>query len=888
MDADDALRLRGVRTRNLAGIDVEFPRGRLSAVTGVSGSGKTSLVFETLFAEAQRRYAESLPARTRASFAWMPRPDLDHAENLPAAVAVGQFALAGADDTTVLAAAGARAALLRQFLRQATAVCPECETAMAGPAPADLAAALAAAAPVWLGFRVEPAPNWRATLLAAGWIRLADAAGALVRTDGTEPLDPAAAPLYVVVERLAAGAAAAPRLTEACEQALATGAAHAFKDGAWRPLGGVPRCLSCGQAAAPLAPETFGSAGACAACSGAGATSAFDSALAIPDANRTLRMGAIAPLADDPDARKALLSAAPALGLDIDKSLAEFTPAELTALFERGAGTWPGVRAWFAAQRGVKWKCFESAVPCATCAGTGHHAGARAWRYLGKSWPDWLARTVDEARAALPAAEADRGLATLRRRFAALADSGVGYLPLGRRVGSLSTGESRRVALAVALSARLAEALFILDEPMAGAHPAEAARLVRQLQALRDAGNTVIVVEHQLAVIAAADHVVEIGPGAGAAGGEVVFEGSPADLADAEAATSPFLVSAAADGARETPGAPRGWLALHGCRARNLQGIDATFPLGWLTAVCGPSGAGKTSLVVETLLPAVRRALGDLRAPPPPCDRVAGTHGLEEVLHVTAARGTAGPASIVATYLKCFDEVRRLFAETLDAKTLGLGPGDFSFNGAAGRCPRCQGAGEIDIELRRLAPMAIPCPECRGQRYRPRVLEVKCRGRNIAETLALSARAAFGFFREERKVQERLKALLDAGLDYLPIGQATATLSGGEWRRLQLAARLADRGSKRTLFVLDEPTAGLHPADVPKLLETLKALVAVGHTVVAIDHQPWFLRDLDHLIELGPGAGPHGGRIVAVGSPAALARGDTPTGAALRHVPLAR
>jgi excinuclease ABC subunit A len=455
--------------------------------------------------------------------------------------------------------------------------------------------------------------------------------------------------------------------------------------------------------------------------------------------------------------------------------------------------------------------------------------------------------------------------------------AGLGYLELDRTLATLSTGEARRVGLSAAFGAGLSRMLYVLDEPTAGLHAEDVTRLIGLLHALRAAGNTVVVVEHDLDVLRAADWVVELGPGAGASGGRITYQGTPAGLANAETITAEYLQpewrpETGAGGSRAS-----GWLRLRKCRTRNLKEIDVAIPLGNLTAVAGVSGAGKSTLVFDTLHPLLLHWLGDgsVGLPPALLDPV---RGVEEVVAASEIGSLRSSASNAATYLKFFDDVRKLFAETLDAKTNGLTASDFSFNTGGGRCPRCEGAGTLDVDLKFLPGVSTTCPECRGKRYQRRVLAVKLRGRNIAETLELTAKEAFGFFRSEPKILEKLKALGDTGLGYLAIGQPANTLSGGESQRLKLASFLAQQMGRRTTFLFEEPTAGLHPADVTELLECLHGLPRVGHSVVAVENNPYFLAGADHVIELGPGAGKAGGDIVAEGSPAEVAKRDTPTG----------
>jgi len=471
----------------------------------------------------------------------------------------------------------------------------------------------------------------------------------------------------------------------------------------------------------------------------------------------------------------------------------------------------------------------------------------------------------------------------LLSRLEALASVGLGYLEGGRAAASLSSGEARRVALAAALGGELSETLFVLDEPTAGLHPTDSKALFATVRGLVRDSNTALVVEHDMEFTRNADWNVELGPGAGSAGGRVVFEGTPTELEEnEESLTASYLRLDERPWMSRTPRQPSGWMTLRGAKARNLKQIDVKFPLGVLTAVMGVSGAGKSSLVMESLLPAVRRALGESDVGAPTWSTLEGASSLGEVAAMSSSMEGRSSVGNCCTYLKFWDDVRALFAETLDAKTSGLTAREFSFNTGGGRCERCGGAGYLDVDLLFMPTSTVRCPECKGRRYQKRVLDVKLRGRNVAEVLDLTARDAFGFFRNETKIQERLKALIDVGLGYMTLGQPTATYSGGEMQRLKLASYLGRTTSRRTLFLFDEPSNGLHPADYDQLLECLETLLAVGHSVVIVEHRPLLAARVDWIIELGPGAGPEGGRVVAEGTPKEIAKGNTATGEPLR------
>ncbi|MFO0946811.1 MAG: AAA family ATPase [Planctomycetota bacterium] len=424
--------------------------------------------------------------------------------------------------------------------------------------------------------------------------------------------------------------------------------------------------------------------------------------------------------------------------------------------------------------------------------------------------------------------------------------------------------------------------MFILDEPTAGLHPVETEELVAAIRSLTEEHNTVIVVEHDPSVVLAADQVIDLGPGPGSEGGRIVYQGPPTGLAEVEESyTAGYLEPAPLEPRNYRT--PRGFLHLEGARRNNLKSIDVKFPLGCLCVVAGVSGSGKSSLVLETLYPAFQRTKGGEPVPKEDCDRLIGADRIDEIVLVDSQAMGRSARSNPATYLQIFDDIRTLFSETLEAKTRGLSGGDFSFNIVGGRCERCDGNGYLVVDMQFLPEVRMACPECDGTRYQRRVLDVKLRGRNIAEVLDLTIRDAFSFFRGQIRIQERLKRLIDVGLEYLRLGQPSATLSGGEAQRLKLATYLSAKKNKRTLFLFEEPTTGLHPADIETLLDCFSALVDVGHSLLVIEHNPQIWQAADHILEFGPGSGPQGGRLIGVGTPLDIAKLETPTGNALRR-----
>ena len=589
--------------------------------------------------------------------------------------------------------------------------------------------------------------------------------------------------------------------------------------------------------------------------------------------------------------RESLLRTAPKVGIPVDVPVRELTPEQVTKLIQGvPEKRFAGLEGFLAAMQKTKSKRqaaalanrWRSAQTCKDCKGTRLCDAARAVRVAGASIADVTAMEVAEAATfleSLPLAEWERKagrlmLEQIESRLRYLQRVGLGYLTLDRPLRTLSGGEARRVALTSALGSSLVNMLFVLDEPSVGLHPADTERLLATVKGLRDRDNTIVVVEHEKAFLRRADQIVEIGPGAGERGGKLVFQGTVDEMqATPQSLTGDYLVGRrgcfTSKSRRETA---HGRMRLAGARGNNLKNLTLDFPLGVLCCVTGPSGAGKSSLVQDTLYPALRQRLRKDAPKPLPYDDVYGDGQIDDVLMVDQGPIARTPRSNPVTYLKIFDEIRAVFSETIEARTRNFTAGHFSFNVEGGRCERCRGDGCIPIDMQFLADVYMRCPECKGRRYRKEILAVHYRGRNIAEVLEMTAREAFGFFRGSRKVQHGLKRLIDVGLDYLRLGQPANTLSGGESQRLKLASHLSGAKRGRCLFLLDEPTTGLHFADIVQLLDCFESLLSVGHSLIVIEHNLQVIREADYLIDLGPGAAEEGGRIVATGTPEEVAQ----------------
>jgi excinuclease ABC subunit A len=837
------IELRGVRVNNLQGIDLRLPIGKLIAITGVSGAGKSSLAFDTLVAEGRRRYIETFAPSARQFFERIERPDADALENLPPAMAFR--ADAPFDARATLASLTETDELLRMlFARHGQAHCPVCQIPVTRLAPEDVdreLRSLAEGARFVVAFTSDNSNESLASWKSLGFMR-------------TIELPDHRDQILVVVDRLAVKATRQSRVLEAVEQAYRFGHEACcvlteaketldnvlfWEDRHWhvRHFARHLMCSRCGLELPPLEPELLNPEsplGACPTCS-AFASAVRGSTTTCASARRRNKPETSGARLSEtcPDCGNSRLnSTARNVRLSLSLNSETNSPAEVGIIELLG---WPLTKL--------------SAV-------------VTRWRETGGNAASGVSVEV---------------LAELQSRLNMLLDLGLGHLALNRLSATLSRGERQRARLAGVLATRLDNALYVLDEPSGGLHPSDAIRVRSAIQCLRQAGNTVVMIEHSRSFLEAADEVIELGPGAGRDGGRIVRHAvrDSVRLPPGEGGRKP-------DEGHEGPGTnqdtvphphPEGegtgrdghTLKLEGATLHNLRGLDVAFPLNSLCVITGVSGSGKSSLIEHTLYPALCQRLGR-NCEVTPTGQFAGLFGAEAIENVVRldssplARSTRANA---ATMLHLWGEVRGLFARTTDAKVKNFTPRHFSFNAHDGaRCPRCRGRGEIEIDLQFLANLSVRCPECHGRRFQPELLDVKLRGLSIAEVLQLTATEAFTFFRGQPKLQRRLKPLKDVGLGYLPLGQPTTTLSRGEMQRLRLASLLAHRSRARTLFLIDEPTAGLHARDIAVLLQCFRRLLEVGHSLIVIEHRPEFLREADWIIELGPGAGDAGGRIV--------------------------
>ncbi len=927
------IELRGVEVHNLQSVDLDIPLGKLTVFCGVSGSGKTSLALDTLYAEGQRRYIESFSAFARQFLERLEKPAAQRIDHLPAAVAVTHDGASRSPRTTIGAATEIDDYLRLLFARIGRLVCLTCGQEVRRETPQSAAAhlaALAAGTRLMLGFE-RKANGDRAAVLeelrSQGFTRVL--VGERIVNLADEPLPDSAndgtrsVPTTVIVDRLTAGGSSSQRLADSLETAFRQGGGECFAlveadelpsqivDGRrfrrWNFTTDL-RCTSCGREYQTPEPKSFSYTsplGACPTCEGLGQVIDLDLELVVPEPHRSLRQGAITAWSTPEFEHylQELFALAPEYGLPLDVPFRELSPEHVRLIrdgvSERSFG---GLAGFFRSLEDRKGKVqyrslasrYQSPRPCPTCGGTRLKPEALAWRIGGNTIAQVTQLRIDEASWFWQSLQLDVAEAKIARfvreqiaaRLAFLQSVGLEYLSLDRTLRTLSGGEAQRVALTATLGSSLINMLYVLDEPSVGLHPRDVARLVDALARLRDRGNTVVVVEHEEAVIRAADQLVEIGPGAGENGGQITFQGTPGQMiADEKCLTGSFLArrrGISLPNERRKPN--RGRIRLLNARGHNLTNLTVEFPLGVLCLVTGVSGAGKSSLVQETLYGALCRRKRKDCDKPLPHDDVVGDGQIDDVMLVDQTPIGRSPRSNPVTYIKAFDAIRAVFAETIDARTHNYGAGHFSFNVPGGRCDACEGDGYQQIDMQFLSDVFVKCPDCRGTRYRKEILAVRYRGLNIAEVLELTVREAFSFFRGQPKVQAKLKQLIDVGLDYLRLGQPVSTLSAGEAQRLKLAGYLSEASRNRTLFLLDEPTTGLHFADVVKLLDCFDALLSVGHSLIVVEHNVQLMRSADYLIDLGPGAAEEGGRIVVAGTPEDVAACEASfTGQALRQ-----
>ena len=986
----DHITIRGARTHNLKGIDVDIPHNALTVVSGVSGSGKSSLAFDTVYAEGQRRYVESLSAYARQFLERIEKPDVDHMDGLAPAIAIKQKNQTRNPRSTVATATEIYDYLRLLYARCGTVTCLHCggtvrrdtvdeivaallalpegmrtyalfpivraeikleplselvaDAPVEAPKPAKKTAAKKAtkAASSALSFPLTDALKDRlAELRRRGYNRLFQN-GRIVEFSTPESLLELdfAQPIFVLIDRLAISPDVRARIVDAIETGYRESGEVQFHT-VPREDEGEPRilrfsaafeCSTCHRAYRDPEPRLFSfnnPYGACPRCQGFGNTIDFDPDLIVPDRSKTLAQGAIAPWTTTKyrPHHGEMTRFAKSAGIPTDVPWYDLNDAQREIIWE-GKGAYPGIRGFFAALDRKKYKLhvrvflskYRGYATCPDCRGQRLRAEARAVLIHSGSRPpmnicEVTALTIvgaqeffDDLQLSPSQMEiAGKVLEEVRQRISFLHQVGLDYLTLDRLSSTLSGGESQRIQLATSLGSRLVGALYVLDEPSIGLHTRDTAKLIRILHDLRDLGNTILVVEHDPDVIRSADHLLDLGPGAGELGGQLLAAGTVSEVsADPRSITGKYLsgrLTIPVPKHRREPGRER--LQLTGARIHNLRGVDVEFPLNLLCCITGVSGSGKSTLVHQVLYRALTQALhrDENAAQPEPTHlfrELSGTQHLNDVVLVDQSPIGRTPRSNPVTYIKAFDEIRALFAAQPDAKRKNFTAGSFSFNVPGGRCDTCEGDGTVTVEMQFLADVELPCEECNGTRYKPSLLEVKYKGRNIHDVLNMTVKEALVYFAGLPKIVDKLYVLDEVGLGYVRLGQSATTLSGGEAQRVKLASHLAaarsaaprsgsaDAASKarsRTLYILDEPTTGLHFDDVQKLLAAFRKLIEGGGSLLVIEHNLDVIKSADWIIDMGPEGGSAGGQVVATGTPEEIAADPASyTGHYLAHV----
>jgi excinuclease ABC subunit A len=934
----DFIIVRGARQHNLKGFDVRIPRRAFTVITGPSGSGKSSLAFDTIYAEGQRRYVESLSAYARQFLERMEKPDVDSIDGLSPAVAIEQKNPTKTSRSTVGTATEIYDYLRLLWARVGRTFCPLCGREMKPDtvqSAADTVLALPAGTRFHVAFPLIFSPEVTHEVLvenlrAQGFVRVA-VDGVVKHLDDllTEAIDITfAKQLLVVVDRLAVGDEARGRLADALSTAFREGdgdAVFLFTEPVKTPLTPKPsttlrfteryECANDGTRAPAPTPQLFSfnsPRGACKRCNGFGATLEYDETLIVPYPTRSLREGAIDPWTKPryENKRRALAEFAKREDISMDTPWQKLSATARQKLLHGKGKGYKGIFPFLVDLEEKKYKQYirvflrqyQTAQECPDCHG-------------GKLQPEALqVRIGDQTIAGVSELPVDRLLVWLesiqlsdferkvaahilketRDRVQFLCDVGLNYLTMNRATRTLSGGEAQRIGLANSLGSRLVDTLYVLDEPSIGLHSRDMDRLLRLLHRLRDSGNTVLVVEHDMDAIRAADYMVELGPASGEKGGQLVFDG-PIDRVSESPLTGAYLtgVKEIAVPAERRRLGPR-WITLTGAREHNLRGVDIKIPLAAVTAVTGVSGSGKSTLIhdvlsraIETRLHGEHSAKQHLGERVGEFDTLTGVEAIDDVVVIDQSPIGKSPRSNPVTYVKAFDDIRRIFADAPLSRERGYTAGTFSFNVAGGRCETCEGAGFLEVEMVFMADVFVPCDDCAGKRFKPAVLDVRVNGKNIYEVLDLTIDEAIRFFPREEKLGQALWQLQQVGLGYLRLGQPATTLSGGEAQRLKVARELAltNKKSGKKLYVMDEPTTGLHLDDIRKLAQVFDRLVDAGHTLILIEHNMDVIKLADWVIDLGPEAGDRGGEVVASGRPEEIARVESSyTGQWLRTV----
>jgi excinuclease ABC subunit A len=927
--AESQIVVRGAREHNLKNVTVSLPRDVMVVVTGLSGSGKSSLAFDTIYAEGQRRYVESLSAYARQFLGQMDKPDVDHIDGLSPAVSIDQKTTSNNPRSTVATVTEIYDYLRLLYARAGRPHCHVCGFPVSSSTPQQMVEKVLELPERTRFMVLAPVVRGRKGEYGRLFQELAEDGYARVRVDGELhelPVDLSLDKNYkhdieVVVDRLVIREGIERRLTDSIETALRLSEGLILietveRDGAAGEsmlFSETFTCTNCGASIAEIQPRTFSfnnPHGACDRCDGLGSRLEIDPELVVPNADLSVNEGAVVPWANSQTEYhgSVLQALSEKYGIDLDVPWRDLPEEhkEIILIGTNGDRIYVSYRNRYGRRRqymtsfdgvirNLEWRYaetdseyrrekieeFMSQVPCPKCKGARLRPEALAVTVGKRNIYEFTELSVVDAHSFFDEVEftprewiiAERVVKEIRERLGFLVDVGLGYLTLSRSAGTLSGGEAQRIRLASQVGSGLVGVLYVLDEPSIGLHQRDNRRLLNTLTRLRDLGNTLVIVEHDEETIRTADYLVDVGPGAGVLGGEIVATGSVEDIeAEDRSVTGDFLA-----GRRriEPPGVrrePTGAVALLGASEHNLKNVDVEFPLGVFTCVTGVSGSGKSTLVNEILYKALANAVSRGKHRP---GRHAGLRGVEDVdkvIDIDQSPIGRTPRSNPATYTKVFDHIRQLFATTPEAKIRGYKPGRFSFNVKGGRCEACRGDGQIRIEMHFLPDVYVPCEVCKGRRYNNETLRVTYKGKSIADVLDMTVDEACEFFAPVPAISRRMDTLRDVGLGYIRLGQPATTLSGGEAQRVKLASELGKRATGKTVYILDEPTTGLHFADVERLLEILHRLVEAGNTVIVIEHNLDVIRSSDHVVDLGPEGGDAGGKVVATGTPEEIAR----------------
>jgi excinuclease ABC subunit A len=919
--------VRGAREHNLKDITVSMPRDVMVVVTGLSGSGKSSLAFDTIYAEGQRRYVESLSAYARQFLGQMDKPDVDHIDGLSPAVSIDQKTTSNNPRSTVATVTEIYDYLRLLYARAGRPHCHVCGFPVASSTPQQMVEKVLGLPERTRFMVLAPVVRGRKGEYGRMFKELAESGYARIRVDGELhelPVDLGLDKNYkhdveVVVDRLVIREGIERRLTDSIETALnlAEGLVQietVERDGAGESMlfSESFTCTNCGASIAEIQPRTFSfnsPHGACDRCDGLGSRLEIDPALVVPNEDLNVNEGAVVPWANSQTEYHASVLGALSekYGIDLNVPWRDL-PEEhrhLILFGTDGERIYVSYRNRYNRRRqymtrfdGVvgnlerryaetdseyrreKIEEFMSNVPCPKCGGARLRPEALAVTVGGKNVYESTELSVTDAQRFFDGVEfttrewiiGERVVKEIRERLGFLVDVGLGYLTLNRSAGTLSGGEAQRIRLASQVGSGLVGVLYVLDEPSIGLHQRDNRRLLTTLEKLRDLGNTLIVVEHDEETIRSADYVVDVGPGAGVHGGEIIAAGSVEDIeAEERSVTGDFLAGRRRIEPPEERREPTGFIELLGAMEHNLKDVDVGFPLGVFTCITGVSGSGKSTLVNEILYKAVANAVSRGKHRPGRHAGIRGVEDVDKVIDIDQSPIGRTPRSNPATYTKVFDHIRQLFASTPEAKIRGYKPGRFSFNVKGGRCEACRGDGQIRIEMHFLPDVYVPCEVCKGRRYNNETLRATYKGKSISDVLDMTVEEACEFFAPVPAISRRMDTLRDVGLGYVRLGQPATTLSGGEAQRVKLASELGKRATGKTVYILDEPTTGLHFADVEKLLSILHRLVDAGNTVIVIEHNLDVIRSADHVIDLGPEGGDAGGEIIATGTPEEVA-----------------